>query len=226
MRRFYWLSFVIAGACALCGQRVLEAAGRDENQMSLFRELTSDGPVVRHDESAVTERPSAVTAAGPTAPAPAVTAHRELPSLERVSSVHMDPAVRPTNFYGGESARQTMSQFPRRAAIRSNPQRATRRHPKPFETAEHEPTISPYLNLDRDDNDPQDIPSFLTIVLPQMQQREMNRTQQRELQQLRGAMQKLTPDAGAMPAYEATRSAGMGASARFMDTAQFYGGMR
>ena len=46
-----------------------------------------------------------------------------------------------------------MEQFPRRAAIRSNPRRPAPRQPKPFETAEHEPTISPYLNLDRDDND-------------------------------------------------------------------------
>ena len=119
-----------------------------------------------------------------------------------------------------------MSQFPRRATLQLNPQRVTRRHPKPFETAEHEPTISPYLNLDRDENDPQDIPNYLTLVLPQLEQMQMDRTQQREIQQLRGQLQNMSANVIAAPAFEMNSSTGMGGSARFMDTAQFYRGMR
>jgi hypothetical protein len=119
-----------------------------------------------------------------------------------------------------------MNQFPRRAAIRTNAQQPHRRQPKPFETAEHEPTLSPYLNLDRDENDTQDVPNYLTLVLPQFEQMRMNRAQQQEIQQLRGQLQSMSGSVGAAPPYEVSRSAGMGSSARFMDTAQFYGGTR
>jgi hypothetical protein len=118
-----------------------------------------------------------------------------------------------------------MGEFPRRAAIRSNPQRAGRRQPKPFETVEHEPTISPFLNLDRDESDPQELPSYLTFVLPHREQIETNRHQQREIQQLRAQVQNISTSFGAAPVYEMSRSAGM-RSARYMDTAQFYNGMR
>jgi hypothetical protein len=82
------------------------------------------------------------------------------------------------------------------------------------------------LNLDRDDDDTQDVPNYLTLVLPQLEQAQMNRVQQREIQQLRGQLQNIPADIGAPPALPTNRSVGMATSARFMDTAQFYGGVR
>jgi hypothetical protein len=203
--------------------------GRDDLRTSMFRELTSDQPASPPARSAPTEPvPEAAAVAPQLVPASPAVAGPPIstPSPTFPQSPVASPMVRPASFYGRNSARQTMSQFPRRAAIRTNPQQAIRRQPKPFETAEHEPTISPYLNLDRDDDDSQNIPHYLTMVLPQLEQMQVNRVQQREIQQLHGQLQNLSMNFGPAPAYEMNRSSGMASSARFMDTAQFYGGAR
>jgi hypothetical protein len=203
--------------------------GREDYRTTVFRELTSDQPTAprtrapERDETAVaTESEPALLQLGPTMVAPQT--RPQAPA--HLASSAATPMVRQTSFRGGNSAHRVMGQFPRRAALRPSPKRTTRRQAKPFETAEHEPTISPYLNLDRDENDPQDIPNYLTMVLPQLQQMQMNRTQQREIQQLRGQLQNMAADAGATPSVEMNGATGRVGSARFMDTAQFYGGMR
>jgi hypothetical protein len=203
--------------------------GRDDLRTSMFRELTSDQPAPPPVQSAPTEPAPEAAAVAPqlVSASPAAASPRiSSPSPKVIQPPVTPPMVRPASFYGGNSARQTMSQFPRRAAIRTNPRPASRRQPKPFETAEHEPTISPYLNLDRDDDESQNIPNYLTMVLPQFEQMQVNRNQQREIQQLRGQLQSMSTNVGPAPAYEVNRSSGMASSARFMDTAQFYGGAR
>ena len=59
------------------------------------------------------------------------------------------------------------------------------------------------------------------LVRPQLDQIQANRQQAAEMQRLRSQVQNLSsgaPGAGS--------SARMGSSARYMDTAQFYGGMK
>jgi hypothetical protein len=230
MRRFSWSWYIIVGCWMAYSLGGSSAFARDEYRTSVFRELTSEkpaGPMLTAPSEPV-----------PVATAMPVVAPSELPpqtiTVPQTTSIapayYRSPvaaqAPRLASFYGGNSARQTMNQFPHRAAIRTNPQRASHRQPKPFENAEHEPTISPYLNLDRDDNDQQEIPNYLTIVLPQLEQNQTNRNQQREIQQLRGQIQSMSSGAGITPAYDMNRSAGMNSPARYMDTAQFYSGMR
>jgi hypothetical protein len=56
-------------------------------------------------------------------------------------------------FYGGYSARTTLSQMPRRAPLQPAPSRPLHSPIKPFQNFQPVPTISPYLNLDRDEED-------------------------------------------------------------------------
>lgn len=142
------------------------------------------------------------------------------------STAALSHAPRLVNFYGGPPARVALAQLPRRAAIQPQPQRTARRQPKPFESIEHEPTISPYIILDEDESNSQNVPNYFTWVRPRLEQREVNRAQQQELQRLRGQLQSMTANPVGGMAVGAGGSAGVKSSARFMDTGQFYGGMR
>jgi hypothetical protein len=96
---------------------------------------------------------------------------------------------------------------------------------KPFETMYGEPTISPYLNLEREESDAQGAPNYHTFVRPYQQQIETNRLQQRELQRLRGQVQGLSTTI-ATPQYGDGSLPATGTRSRYMDTAQFYGAWR
>jgi hypothetical protein len=87
-----------------------------------------------------------------------------------------------------------------------------------------EPTVSPYLNLHRDEENGDGAPNYFAFVRPQLDQIEANRAQQRDIQQLQGQLQSSATVAG--PQYRATGLPGTGTPARYMDTAQFYGGLR
>ena len=127
------------------------------------------------------------------------------------------------NFHGGYSARAAMNQMPRRPPIRPNGGQPLRQAVKPFETVQEEPTISPYMNLYRDD-DAMTAPNYYTFVRPQMQQLETNREQQRELERLRRQVQVMsTAPSGAQ---RPVTYSGASSAARYMDTAQFYAGWR
>jgi hypothetical protein len=119
----------------------------------------------------------------------------------------------------------TTTSFPRRPAIQPQGQRSMRRVSKPFEHVDRDPTISPYIHLDRDDDEKQIVPNYFTFVRPQMEQMATNRIQQREIQQLRGQVQGMTMS-GIAPQGATYRMPGTGSPARFMDTAQFYSGGR
>jgi hypothetical protein len=127
----------------------------------------------------------------------------------------------PLGFYGGFSAQATMSQFPRRPPIQPNSPRPIRRQAKPFEESDPEPTISPYMHLDRDEDEIPGIPNYFAFVRPQMEQLQANRMRQSEIRHLRGVLQNMSA-----PPSQAARSLGTTTSARFMDTAQFYGSSR
>ena len=127
------------------------------------------------------------------------------------------------NFYGGNPARATLSQFPRRTPIQAGPPQPMRQQIKPFNTVYRDPTISPYLNLYREESDTEGAPNYFAFVRPQMEQIEANRAQQGEIQQLSRQLQSRSPTPTA-PQYQAADAPDRSAPARYMDTAQFYGG--
>jgi hypothetical protein len=118
------------------------------------------------------------------------------------------------DFYGGQSARSTLSEMPRRTPIQPATTGQLQHGGKPFQSASSGPTISPYLNLFRDEREGSEaIPSYFSLVRPQMEQQAANQQQQREIAQLQQQLQSGPQYRGAS-----------GARARYMDTAQFYGG--
>lgn len=130
-------------------------------------------------------------------------------------------------FYGGYSARTTLSQMPRRSSLASASAPAARPFQKPFqgvESVQSESTLSPYLNLDREET-ALDLPNYHTFVRPQAEQREANRLQQRQIQMLQRQVQNNSTPFG-RPQQRTSNLQGTGTTARFMDTAQYYSGPR
>jgi hypothetical protein len=126
------------------------------------------------------------------------------------------------DYYGAPSARATLSQMPRRTPIRPAGPAAPRMQTKPFQSLEKEPTVSPYLNLHRNEDDVEGAPNYYAFVRPQVEQLEASRRQQLELLRLQRQLQS-TSKSAVSSNYSAPAPAGPGAPARFMDTAQFYG---
>lgn len=87
---------------------------------------------------------------------------------------------------------------------------------KPFAGVGSTPTISPYLNLFREEPD-NAAPNYYAFVRPQQEQFDANRQQQAQLQQLQRQVRQATHQT------PATNIAG---GARFGDTGRFYGGWR
>jgi hypothetical protein len=141
------------------------------------------------------------------------------------ADAHVSQQRQAPAYFGGSSSRASLSQLPRRPAIQPAPPQPVRGQAKPFETIYREPTISPYLNLEREENDAQGAPNYHTFVRPYQQQIETNRLQQRELQRLRGQLQGLSTTI-ATPQYGQSATPATGTRSRYMDTAQFYGGWR
>lgn len=123
------------------------------------------------------------------------------------------------NFYGGHSAINTLSSMPRRTPIQPASAGQLQHNGKPFQSASSGPTVSPYLNLFRDDRTSTEVvPTYFTMVKPQLEQQASFQQQQREIQQL----QRQLNAGGAAP----TVVPGTGTQARYFDTAQFYGGWK
>jgi hypothetical protein len=122
------------------------------------------------------------------------------------------------NFYGGRSAYNTLNEMPRRTPIQPATYGPLSHNGKPFQAASTGPTISPYLNLFRDESENgESLPSYFSLVRPQMEQQAANQQQQREIANLQRQVQ-----GGAQA--RAASTPGAGVPSRFMDTAQFYGG--
>ncbi len=167
--------------------------------------------------------------AAPTGPAPrpvanypvrqtAYAAPNTAPSLVHAPTMGRAPTT--VNAYASANAQATLNKIPRPAPVQprqSAPR--SRLRGKPFQSVQSEPAISPYLNMYRRDID-NNLPNYFAFVRPQLQQQEANRQQAAELQQLRGQLQNLSSGSGA------PNSASMTAHAHYMDTAQFYKGLR
>jgi hypothetical protein len=128
------------------------------------------------------------------------------------------------NYYGGASARATLSQMPTRqrfipqggasVGVGSTSQKSNSRQPG---TAT-DPTLSPYLNLFREERE-DSLPNYYTFVRPAVQQVETNRNQQRQLQGLQRQVQRTayqTQPVGTLPP--------TGTRSRFGDTGQYFSG--
>jgi hypothetical protein len=123
-------------------------------------------------------------------------------------------------FYGGRSALRTLDQMPHRTAIQPSSTSQISYNGKPFQATQTGPTISPYLNLFRDETErSESVPSYYSYVRPQLEQQATSQQQQREILSLQRQIQT----GGRLPA---TSVPGAGTQSRFMDTAQFYGGWR
>lgn len=88
---------------------------------------------------------------------------------------------------------------------------------KPFSNTTNGPTVSPYLNLLREEEN-QGAPNYFTFVRPQMQQLEASRQQLTQLQQLRRQVQQTS--------YTRPVASSPGAAARYGDTGRYYSGWR
>jgi hypothetical protein len=128
----------------------------------------------------------------------------------------------PAGLYASPAARSTLNQVPGPAPVQSAPRlQANRRGGKPFQAIATQPTVSPYLLLNAGGNTSNSISNYLTFVRPQLEQVETGRQQQREIQQLRSQLQKMS-SAGA----GSQQSANSNSAAHYMDTAQFYRGLQ
>jgi len=122
------------------------------------------------------------------------------------------------NFYGGRAAIQTLSEMPRRSPIQPASTGQLQHNGKPFQGMSSGPTVSPYLNLFRDERTTSEaVPSYYTFVRPQLEQQAANQRQQRDIQQLQRQLQSRQQ-------YRTTVVPGAGTQARYFDTAQFYAG--
>ncbi len=127
------------------------------------------------------------------------------------------------NYYGSLQAAATLQQMPQRRFISSGkaPNRAQTR---PFSRITSRPTVSPYLNLFREEDD-ESAPNYFAFVRPQQRQIETNERHQREMERLERRLrsaESVTPSAvgsGGLPTTGRT-------AARFGDTGQFYGRRR
>jgi hypothetical protein len=124
--------------------------------------------------------------------------------------------------HAGSAAQMTLSKLPGPAPVQAKPAGLPAQpRGKPFQSVQHDPAVSPYLNLYRTERGGNGLPNYLTLVRPQLDQIQANRQQAAEMQRLRSQVQSLSSGVpGGAP------SARMGSSARYMDTAQFYGGMK
>lgn len=121
----------------------------------------------------------------------------------------------------GNSGRASLSQLPQRTPVRPATSSTPRPKAKPFQGVESAPTVSPYLNLDRNDDDGVSTPNYYSFVRPQLEQQAANRGQQLEIQRLQRQLQNGTV---AAPQYRTAAQPETGTAARFMDTSQYFSG--
>ena len=138
-----------------------------------------------------------------------------------VEAPAMNRTRMPAGFYASPEARSTLNQLPGPAPVQSAPRvQTTRRGGKPFQAIPTQPTISPYLYLNAGTNTASPMTNYFAFVRPQQEQAESGRQQQREIQQLRSQMQKMSSTG------TGSQSANPNSAAHYMDTAQFYRGLQ
>jgi hypothetical protein len=139
-----------------------------------------------------------------------------------VEAPAMNHTKMPAGFYASPEARSTLSQMPGPAPVQSASRlQTTRRGGKPFQAVQAQPTISPYMYLNAGTSTSSPMTNYFAFVRPQLEQQEAGRQQQREIQQLRNQLQKMSSNGAGSQSSANTNSA-----AHYMDTAQFYRGLQ
>lgn len=130
--------------------------------------------------------------------------------------------------YSNPAAAATLSKIPRPAPIQqasfaAPTAQSTRGRSKPFESVESGPTVSPYLNLYRNDRNTNMMSNYYAFVRPQLDQIEANRKQAADMQRLQAQLQNAQANGGgAQPITYGNYDGRPAPVARFGDTAQFY----
>lgn len=155
--------------------------------------------------------------------APATTKPLTPPTSTRSRSV--------TGIYTNPSSAATLSKIPRPAPVQhpvsvSPVDQPARPRGKPFQAVESGPTVSPYLNLYRNDANTNTISNYYSFVRPQLDQIEANRRQAADMQRLRAQLQNAQSAGGSQPVMYGDDSSRPAPVARFGYTAQFYEGSR
>jgi hypothetical protein len=159
-------------------------------------------------------------AAGPNIGAPNVSAPNVAAPAQPAPTSGRTPLI--VNVHASPVAQAGLSRMPRRMTLQPRPKSAAAPpRGKPFQSLPMEPAVSAYLNMYRREADANGVPNYFAFVLPQLEQQQANRQQAAELQKLRGQVQGLSSANGT-----AATSPNMGVHARYMDTAQYYGGMK
>jgi hypothetical protein len=180
------------------------------------------GPTASSRSSQPTS-PSALQATPQPLPRPIIPS-RQLDAANRgemPSTPLTNEQVRAALGYNGNAASgQTVTQMRRRTPIVPSPQSA-RREGKPFQTLMRDPTITPWLNLYRFE-DLSELPNYFALVRPQLDQLDTNYRNQSDITHLQREVRNVST-AVVGPQYGTAGMPPTGHTARFMDTAQFYG---
>ena len=202
----------------------LAATNNTESALLIVSESDDRAWPAAQSNAAATPAPSSanleMTGRSPTtSQRPAVAGHNvaAVSGLDRAQQTQ-----RMVNNLGGHTSPSTLSQMPRRTPIRPGASSPLRTRAKPFQAIEHEPTVSPYLNLHRNESDEEGAPNYYAFVRPQLEQLEVARRQQMEILRLQGRMLSKSPKMAA-PQHRVSAMPNTGTPARYMDTAQFYG---
>lgn len=136
-------------------------------------------------------------------------------------------ASRAIAYFGGGAAAQTHATMPSRLSLPARVSTSIgppKPRSKPFAAASNGATISPYLNLFRDET-VESAPNYYAFVRPQLRQRELNRQQQSQLQTLQRRVQKYAQKSSAGPRQSATGAPLTGHRTRYMDTGGYFSGV-
>ncbi|QDU59123.1 hypothetical protein [Aeoliella mucimassa] len=173
------------------------------------------------------ELPPVPPATPPAQVAPAPVRPAITPRLQRLSpaeTAHLPRQVQNViDFYGGTTSGRALSQIPQRpstvsSGVSSPP--PVRRVSKPFSGGvSSSPTISPYLNLFREESS-EELPNYHAFVRPMLQQQQTNTMNQRELNTLQSEVRQASYQQSS-----ATSNGGVpitGHGTRYMNTSGFY----
>lgn len=193
--------------------------GRENwGESELEFELATPTPVLPSNPPNTNQRRFPVKPASFTAPAHA----------EPLASAPVRNRPRPVvGVYTNRSAEATLNKIPRPAPVQrgASPMpvaQPTRQRGKPFQSVESSPTVSPYLNLYRNDVNSNSIPNYFALVRPQLDQLEANRRQAADMQRLQRQLQNSQSSSGSQPIMYGAADDRTAPVGRFMDTAQFY----
>ncbi len=124
------------------------------------------------------------------------------------------------DFYGGATSQRVLAQLPVRPSSGAARPTLPRQTAKPFQNKRNAPTISPYLNLFREENN-QYLPNYHAYVRPQREIRRSYRHQEAEISRLQQRVQTVSYGAS-VGANTQQGAPSTGHSTRYFNTAGFY----